>query len=196
MTRGEQALPASAMPVMSAILPAPIAGDGTLPSLRGSSRTMTDITGIADRDLLPAPKIAPGRRVKTGGRAKGTLNRVTADVRAALRELAENNAARVQDWLDRIAKDDPAEALRLYLMLIRYVVPVLSAAAIADITPRSPSAALAHLSDDELLACIIESPSAAELVVNQRVRTKDELLARLTTPAISRPGPSDEELLS
>jgi hypothetical protein len=156
---------------------------------------MTDMTGIADRDPSPAPEIDPGRRVKTGGRARGTPNRVTADVRAALRELAENNAARVQEWLDRIAKDDPAESLRLFLMLIRYVVPVLSAAAIADITPKSPSAALAHLSDDELLARIIESPSAAELVVKQGVRTTDELLRRLTVPAISRSGPSDEELL-
>lgn len=91
---------------------------------------------------------------KTGGRQKGTPNSLTRDVRTALRDLAENNAENVQQWLDSVAEESPAEALRLYLMLIRYVIPVLSAAAIADVTPKPPRQALYAMSNDELLALI------------------------------------------
>jgi len=64
-------------------------------------------------------------------------NKITRDIRAALRDLAEGNADRVQSWLDSAAENDPAEALRLWLSLLRYVTPTLQAAAIADVTSYS-----------------------------------------------------------
>jgi hypothetical protein len=86
----------------------------------------------------------------------------------------------------------------LYLALLRYVVPVLSAAAIADITPpKSPREQLARLSDDDLMAIIVESAEAAELV-RQGVKTKRELIGRLTgapAPALLKPDSTDEEVL-
>ena len=129
---------------------------------------------------LPPPGNAP-KRVKTGGRQKGTPNAVTRDVRKALRDLAESNAPKVQAWLDAVAAQDPAEALRLYLALIRYVVPVLSAAAIADITPKAPREALHAMSDAELLAIICRERAAEPLA--------------LPAPASALPNPDDEELL-
>ncbi len=108
----------------------------SLPSGPASGRTMTDMACIADTDRPFVPEVVRGRRPKTGGRQKGTPNRITADVRATLRELAEANAGRVQEWLDRVAEDDPGEAIRLYLSLCRYVVPVLSAAAVSAIGHR------------------------------------------------------------
>jgi len=95
-------------------------------------------------------------RTKSGGRQRGTPNRVTSDIRQALRDLADGNAHRVQDWLDRVAQTDPGEAVRLWLALLRFVTPTLQAAAIADLTPSGTPQALQllNMSDDELLAVI------------------------------------------
>lgn len=66
------------------------------------------------------------------GRPKGSPNRATADVRAAIAVFAEGNAHKLQDWLDRIAdgsdgvKPDPAKAADLYLRAIEYHIPKLA----------------------------------------------------------------------
>jgi hypothetical protein len=68
----------------------------------------------------------------TGGRPKGSPNRATADVRAAIAAFAEGNAYKLQDWLDRIAdgsggnKPDPGKAADLYLRAIEYHIPKLA----------------------------------------------------------------------
>lgn len=121
------------------------------------------------------------KRQKTGGRQKGTLNRVTADIRQALRDLAEGNADSVQGWLDRVAETDPAEAMRLWLALLRFVTPTLAAAAIADITPKSDKERVMEMTDEEIMREIINSPEAAKLA-REGVKTRDELLIRMATP--------------
>ncbi|MDR3415608.1 MAG: hypothetical protein P4L83_05435 [Nevskia sp.] len=63
---------------------------------------------------------------KTGGRQKGTPNRVTADIRGTMALLAERNAEHVQRWLDAVAANDPGRALDLYLRMIEYAVPKLA----------------------------------------------------------------------
>ena len=68
------------------------------------------------------------------GRPKGALNKITRDIRAVIRDLAEGNAHRVQEWLDRVAETDPAEAVRLWVALLRFVTPTLQAASITDLT--------------------------------------------------------------
>ncbi len=116
------------------------------------------------------------------GRPKGAPNKITRDIRHALRALAEGNADRVQSWLDSVADKDPAEALRLWLALLRYVTPTLQAAAIADITPpkstRDVQIRLARMTDEELLEVIVQSPEAAALV-RHGVKTRDELVRRI-----------------
>lgn len=98
------------------------------------------------------------KRPKHGGRQKGTPNRITVDLRRALRDLADSNASRVQEWLDRVAEADPAEAIRLWLALLRFVTPTLQAAAIAEISRQAPPAQrLAGLTDDELVTMILHS---------------------------------------
>jgi hypothetical protein len=118
------------------------------------------------------------KRSKTGGRQRGTPNRVTTDIRQALRDLAEGNANRVQGWLDSVAENDPAEALRLWLALLRFVTPTLQASAIADLTPKSAKLQLAAMTDEDLMEVIVQSPEAKALV-RQGVRTKDELIDRI-----------------
>src|SRR4030042_2394801 len=66
------------------------------------------------------------------GRPKGSPNRATADVRAAIAAFAEGNAHKLQDWLDRVAegsegtKPDPAKAADLYLRDIEHHIPKLA----------------------------------------------------------------------
>lgn len=62
---------------------------------------------------------------KVGGRKKGTPNKATADVRAAVAEIAQNNVAKVQGWLDRTARKQPARAVQLFMDLIEYHIPKL-----------------------------------------------------------------------
>ena len=115
------------------------------------------------------------------GRPKGAPNKITRDIRMALRDLAEGNAHRVQQWLDRVAENDPAEALRLWLALLRFVTPTLQAAAISDVTPKSISHRLAAMSDEELL-----------LAIQHCAPTRPP---REPAQALSKPDPDDEELL-
>lgn len=67
--------------------------------------------------------MAKGR--KTGGRAKGTPNKATADVRAAIAQLLEHAAPKMVVWLDRVAKDDPAQALNIVSRMTEYHIPKL-----------------------------------------------------------------------
>ena len=116
---------------------------------------------ILGQALIPAdPSL---RRAKTGGRKKGTPNRITKDLRATLRELADSNADRVAEWLDAVAAKDPAEAFRLYLGLLRYCVPTLSATAVADLTPKPAREQFLAMSDRELLEVIAGSPEQIEV---------------------------------
>ena len=63
---------------------------------------------------------------KTGGRQVGTPNKVTKELRERFKEFAEGNFDNCQEWLDRVADEDPAEALRLYLALTERVIGKLS----------------------------------------------------------------------
>jgi len=78
-----------------------------------------------------------------------------------LRDLAEGNSHRVQEWFDRVAETDPAEAARLWLALLRFVTPTLQAAAIADLTPpnstKDMQKHLCQFTDDELMQIIAKS---------------------------------------
>lgn len=122
------------------------------------------------------------------GRPKGALNKITRDIRAVIRDLAEDNAHRVQEWFDRVAETDPAEATRLWLALLRFVTPTLQAAAIADLTPprstRDFRLQLAQLTDEELTQIVTNSPQG-----NAVLRQKESV------PDLPKPDPDDEELL-
>jgi hypothetical protein len=70
--------------------------------------------------------VAKGK--KYGGRRKGTPNRVTADVRAAIAQIAQRNVEKFEGWLERTAKKNPAKAADLFLAAIEYHIPKLSRA--------------------------------------------------------------------
>ncbi len=65
--------------------------------------------------------MAKGR--KTGGRAPGTPNKATTDVRAAIATFASANVEKMGEWLNSV--EDPAKKLDLYLRAIEYHIPKL-----------------------------------------------------------------------
>ena len=60
------------------------------------------------------------------GRKKGEINHTTRDVRLAVGMIAERNAGKVDGWLARVARKNPAKAIDLYIKLIEYHIPKLS----------------------------------------------------------------------
>jgi len=68
-------------------------------------------------------------RIKTGGRKKGSTNKVTRDVREAIAVFAQENVEKMSEWLNQI--DDPAKRLDLYLRALEYHVPKLSRAEVS-----------------------------------------------------------------
>lgn len=60
---------------------------------------------------------------KTGGRKKGTPDRVDADLKHALTLFINNNQERLQDWLDRMDDDSPKDAFTAFRDMLEYVLP-------------------------------------------------------------------------
>lgn len=58
---------------------------------------------------------------KTGGRAKGTPNKVTKDLRGIIAGFVERNAKRMQEDFDQIT--EPKDRLMLLEKLMQYVIP-------------------------------------------------------------------------
>lgn len=57
------------------------------------------------------------------GRPKGSVNRATRDVRAAIAAFAEANVDKLTEWLNDIP--EPAKRLELYLRALEYHIPKL-----------------------------------------------------------------------
>ena len=71
------------------------------------------------------------KRPKTGGRVKGTPNKVNRDFRETVRKLLDDNADNVGTWITQVAeghgenKADPAKALDLLAKLAEFAAPKL-----------------------------------------------------------------------
>lgn len=93
------------------------------------------------------------KKEKTGGRTKGTPNVVTRDVRQAIATFAEGNVHKLQEWLDAVAKKDPAKAADLFVRVLEYHIPKLARSEV-DVRPKTASQRLVELSTQELLAIV------------------------------------------
>ena len=71
------------------------------------------------------------KRQKTGGRTKGTPNKVNREFRETVRKLLDDNAENVGTWSTQVAeghgenKADPAKALDLLAKLAEFAAPKL-----------------------------------------------------------------------
>lgn len=77
--------------------------------------------------------MAKGR--KTGGRKKGTPNVLTQDVRAAIGLFAQRNVDKLESWLNRTARRNPAKAADIMLRALEYHVPKLGRMEVAGLVP-------------------------------------------------------------
>ena len=68
-------------------------------------------------------------------RPKGSPNKATADVRAAIATFAAANVGNMGDWLNAI--EDPAKKMDLYLRAIEYHIPKLGRTELAG-DPKNP----------------------------------------------------------
>lgn len=84
-------------------------------------------------------------------RPPGVPNKATRNAREAIARLVDDNAGRMQQWLDTIAEEQGAQAAwRCMVDVIEYHVPKLSRAEVSGNINVTRSAA--ELSDDELAA--------------------------------------------
>lgn len=60
------------------------------------------------------------------GRPKGAPNKTTRDVREAIALLVGRNIGNLENWLNRVAEDDPARAATILLDAIEYHIPKLA----------------------------------------------------------------------
>lgn len=64
---------------------------------------------------------------KLGGRKPGSLNRSTEQAKLTIARLANRGLDNIMEDFDKIRKDSPVEAAKLYLKLLEYIVPKKSA---------------------------------------------------------------------
>jgi hypothetical protein len=57
------------------------------------------------------------------GRPAGQLNRSTEQAKLAVARLANNGLDALREDLEKIRKNDPLEAAKIYLKLLEYIVP-------------------------------------------------------------------------
>ena len=74
-----------------------------------------------EKGYTPSPSSNAGK-----GRRKGSVNKDHGKVKEAIAKLAEDNVERMQKWLDEIAKESPAEAMKMMLALMEYNIPKLA----------------------------------------------------------------------
>jgi len=60
---------------------------------------------------------------KMGGRKVGSLNRSTEQAKLTIARLANRGLDNIMEDFDKIRKDSPIEAAKLYLKLLEYIVP-------------------------------------------------------------------------
>jgi hypothetical protein len=71
------------------------------------------------------------------GRRKGVPNKATGDVRMIIAKIAERNASKLDAWLARIGRKNPAKAMDLYLRMLEYHIPKLTRTEIVKPTSNS-----------------------------------------------------------
>jgi len=72
--------------------------------------------------------------IKTGGRGQGTPNRLTKELRAALKEIIFQEFAALSDRMDKL---EPKDRLELLTKLLPYVLPKVESVEIGQGEPWS-----------------------------------------------------------
>jgi hypothetical protein len=65
---------------------------------------------------------APGKK-KSGGRPKGTPNKVTAEMKEGFLQAFKNKEPMFEKWLDEVAANDPAAACKIMVSMADFIFP-------------------------------------------------------------------------
>ena len=63
---------------------------------------------------------------KKPNQGKRGPNKATIQAREAIALFVDNNAGRLQEWLDRVADDNPQKAFELFQSVVEYHIPKLA----------------------------------------------------------------------
>jgi hypothetical protein len=66
------------------------------------------------------------KKPRIGGRQKGTPNKITNEAREAIALFVDNNAHRLEGWLEQVAEKNPEKAFQLFQSVIEYHIPKLA----------------------------------------------------------------------
>lgn len=67
-----------------------------------------------------------GKSGNPKGRKKGVPNNDTKQLREAIYVFLHENKDNIRKWMDDVAKDDPKEALRVFISMTEYALPKLA----------------------------------------------------------------------
>jgi len=70
-------------------------------------------------------KDAASKSAKKSSR-KGSPNKTTKELRDSFQFFVENNVPKFQEWIEEVAKNNPAKAIELVTSLGEYIMPKLS----------------------------------------------------------------------
>ena len=86
---------------------------------------------------------------KTGGRVKGTPNKVTAYAKEEIAAIVNTNAAKVQQMLDMVV--EPEKWLHCYVKILEFVMPKQAAVKVTDVAKVSDlKSELAKWAEEEI----------------------------------------------
>ena len=71
-------------------------------------------------------------RINREGRARGSMNKYTKQIKEAFGLLLENNLDNLSQWLEQVAAEDPKAALDIMMKMSERFVPKLSQQALTD----------------------------------------------------------------
>lgn len=60
------------------------------------------------------------------GRPPGSTNRATNKAREAIAKFVDDNADKLQQWLEKIAEKDPKQAYDCFMSVVEYHIPKLA----------------------------------------------------------------------
>ncbi len=63
---------------------------------------------------------------KFGGRKKGTPNKTTKEIKEAFEVIVDNNLNNIDEWIKKLADNNPEKAINVILKFAEYVLPKLN----------------------------------------------------------------------
>jgi len=129
-----------------------------------------------------------GGKREGAGRPRGSPNRITKEVRAALKALVEDNVGEMQEWFKRQWKTDDGGKVAATLLsrLIEFAAPKLQRTDRAPDSADETTKSVDEMSDAELLAIVRCDPRSLEYVESDILPTlpkRDDRSGRKATAA-------------